>query len=63
MEPKLIPVIVTDEPNGPDVGLRFVMLGVSDWGTVIVAVPVFVLSATEVAVRITGAPTGNIGAK
>ena len=55
--PKFAPLIATGAPIIPDVGFRLVMVGIG-WVTVIVAVPVFVLSATEVAVSVT---VGGLG--
>lgn len=51
--PKFVPVIVTDEPNGPEDGFRLLILGAVAWTTAIVAVADLVGSVTEVAVRIT----------
>lgn len=48
-----MPAITTDEPRGPEEGLRLVILGAVAWTTVIVAVADFVGSVTEVAVRVT----------
>jgi len=58
--PKFVPIIVTDEPNGPEEGLKLVMLGAVAWTTVIVAVADFVGSVTEVAVSVTVAGLGAV---
>jgi len=50
--PKLVPLIDTVDPAGPEAGLKPEMLGVV-WDNVIVAVADFVGSVTEVAVRVT----------
>ena len=50
--------MVTDEPAGPEVGFRLVILGIV-WNTVIVAVADFVGSVIEVAVSVT---VGGLGA-
>src|SRR5207249_1336529 len=55
--PKFAPLIATGAPIISDVGFRLVMVGIG-WVTVIVAVAVFVLSATEVAVSVT---VGGLG--
>ena len=48
-----MPVIVTDEPNGPEEGVKLLILGGVAWTTVIVAAPDFVGSVMEVAVSVT----------
>jgi len=57
--PKFVPVIVTDEPKGPEDGFRMLILGAVAWTTVMVAVADFVGSVIEVAVSMT---VGGLGA-
>ena len=58
--PKFAPAMVTGVPTGPDVGFKLVMLGVELWTTVIVAWPVFVVSAFDLAVSVTVAGFGTL---
>lgn len=62
--PKLVPVIVTEAPNGPEDGFKPVILGGVACTTVMVADPDLVGSVTEVAVSVTvlglGAVAGDV---
>lgn len=58
--PKLEPVMVTGVPTGPDEGLRLVSVA-GGGNTVMVPVPDFVGSNTEVAVRVTVGGLGTAG--
>jgi hypothetical protein len=58
--PKLVPVIVTWVPTGPDKGFKPVMVGAGVWTRVIVAVADLVLSAFEVAVTTTVGGFGGV---
>src|SRR6266704_1890798 len=55
--PKLVPVIVTDVPNGPDVGFKLVMLG----GSVTVKLmPLLTMPLMDTTTLPAGATTGNV---
>jgi hypothetical protein len=58
--PKFVPVIVTEEPKGPEEGFRLVILGAVAWTTVIVAEADLEESATEVAVKVTADGLGAV---
>jgi len=51
--PKFVPVIVMDEPRGPEDGFKLPIFGAVAWTTVIVADADLVGSVTEVAVSVT----------
>lgn len=55
-----MPAITTDEPRGPEEGLKLVILGAVAWTTVMVAVADLVGSVTEVAVSVTVAGLGAV---
>lgn len=58
--PKFVPVIVTDEPTGPEDGFRPLIVGAVAWTTVMVAAADLLGSVTEVAVSVTVAGLGAV---